>query len=213
MRRAETLGFPLAPTYGLTETTSQVATRPPGANPQAGLSALPGTEIRIVDSGGEALPPGEDGVIQVRSATVMRGYLNAPDATAHGLRDGWLDTGDLGRLDERGGLQVLDRRSDLIVSGGENVYPAEVESALLEHPAVAEAVVVGVSDPEYGQRPLAWLVLDPAHATPTRAALASFCRERLAGYKVPTAFRFTADVPRTAAGKPLRRQLSAAAPD
>jgi len=213
MRRAEALGFPLAPTYGLTETTSQVATRPPGADPTAGLRALPGTEVRIASSAGVALPADTDGVIQVRSATVMRGYLNAPEATARALRDGWLDTGDLGRLDERGELHVLDRRSDLIVSGGENIYPAEVESALVEHPAIAEAVVIGVPDAEYGQRPLAWLVLEPPHATPTTEELTGFCRERLAGYKVPVAFRFTREVPRTAAGKPLRRKLSAATPD
>jgi O-succinylbenzoic acid--CoA ligase len=111
----------------------------------------------------------------------------------------------VGALDARGRLRVLDRRSDLVISGGENVYPAEVEAALLEHPAVREAGVAGVPDPEYGSRPAAWLVV--AGRPPAPEALRAFCRERLAAYKVPVRFAFVPALPRSAAGKLLRREL------
>jgi len=193
--RAEAAGFPVAPTYGLTEAHSQVATRPPGAPPEVGATPLPGTALRI-----------EAGEIWVRGPTLMNGYWRRPEASAAALRGGWLHTGDLGRLDEEGRLIVLDRRSDLIVSGGENVYPAEVEAALLAHPDVAEAGVAGVDDMEWGARPAAWVVLQPG-ADPDTESLRSHCRERLAGYKVPVAFHRASALPRTAAGKLQRHRL------
>ncbi len=204
--RARKAGLPVATTYGLTEATSQVATRPPGADPASGAIPLPGTEVRIAGEDDRWLGAEAVGEICVRSATVMRGYWRRPDATGEALRDGWLRTGDVGRLDAAGGLHVLDRRSDLIVSGGENIYPAEVEAVLLAHPDVAEVGVAGVADPEWGARPSAWWVPRP-HATADAAALASFCRERLAGYKVPSAFHCVATLPRTAAGKLRRHAL------
>jgi O-succinylbenzoic acid--CoA ligase len=136
----------------------------------------------------------------------MQGYLNDPAATAHALRDGWLHTGDIGCLDAQGTLQVLDRRDDLIVSGGENVYPAEVEAVLLEHPSVAEAGVAGVPDADLGARVTAWIVA-AAGPAPSIEELQRHCRERLAGYKQPREFRFVAALPRTASGKLQRRQL------
>ncbi len=142
----------------------------------------------------------------MRGPTLMRGYANRPDETRRVLRDGWLHTGDIGQLDARGRLFVLDRRRDLIVSGGENVYPAEVEAALLEHPDVLEAGVAGVADAAFGRRPAAWLVLRPGRSPETQE-LERFCRQRLAGYKVPVRFLRVDALPRNAAGKLLRHHL------
>jgi len=141
-----------------------------------------------------------DGEICVRGPSVSPGYLKHPP------RGDWLNTGDLGVLDSDGYLYVLDRRDDLIVSGGENVYPAEVEAALLAHPAVADAGVIGVPDAEWSQAVAAFLVLaDGETATPQE--LDTFCRERLAGYKVPRLWEIRDALPRNAAGKLLRREL------
>jgi O-succinylbenzoic acid--CoA ligase len=209
LEQAVKLGYPLAPTYGLTEAASQVATaRPrPGVDPLgSGLDPLPGTELRIARDDGSVAAVGETGEIQVKSATVMRGYWNRPAETARAFDRGWLRTGDLGALDERGRLRVFDRRSDLIVSGGENVYPAEIESVLCEHPGVAEAGVRGVSDAEFGSRPLAWFVPRRERA-PAPGELERFCRQRLAGYKIPLRYHSVASLPRNAAGKLQRHRL------
>jgi O-succinylbenzoic acid--CoA ligase len=167
---------------------------------------LPGTELRICADGRDAAP-GEAGEILVRGPTVMQGYLHRPGETARALRDGWLHTGDIGCLDAEGGLQVLDRREDLIVSGGENVYPAEVEAVLLAHPSVADAGVAGVPDPDLGARVAAWIVLRPGAAMEVES-LRRHCRERLAGYKQPREFHRMDSLPRNAAGKLQRRRLS-----
>ncbi len=207
--RAAALGFALAPSYGLTEAASQVATRAPSreAAPDAGLTPLLGTRVKVVDERGEVRPAGEPGEILVCGPSVMRGYHGRPEESAAALRDGWLRTGDVGLLDRDGDLHVLERRTDLIVSGGENVYPAEVEAALTEHPAVSEAGVAGVPDREFGARPAAWLVLQEGVPPPTLEELRAFCRERLAGYKIPVCFRTRAALPRNASGKLLRREL------
>ncbi|GGJ13543.1 2-succinylbenzoate--CoA ligase [Alicyclobacillus cellulosilyticus] len=201
-------GIPVATTYGLTETTSQAATlMPQDAARKMGSSGQPlwTTEIRVVRDG-QPMPPGEEGEIVVRGPTVTPGYWRRPDATAEAIRDGWLHTGDIGVFDADGFLYVLDRRSDLIVSGGENVYPAEVERVLCQHPAVAEAGVVGIPDPIWGHVPAAFVVLWPDRRA-AEAELASFCRSRLAAYKVPKRFFFVDALPRNASGKLLRRAL------
>lgn len=208
LARALAAGYPVCPTYGLTEACSQVATAAPPAagvtQPQP-MRPLPGTELRIVHDGRD-VPPGTPGEILVRGPTVMRGYLFDQHATAQALEGGWLHTGDIGYLDEEGGLQVLDRRDDLIVSGGENVYPAEVEAVLLEHPGVEEVGVAGIPDDDLGARVVAWIVLAPG-AAPDAEPLQRHCRRRLAGYKQPREFRFVAALPRNAAGKLQRRRL------
>jgi O-succinylbenzoic acid--CoA ligase len=213
LERARDRGLPVAPTYGLTEATAQVATRPPSRSGgvDAPLTPLLGTELRVVDAHGADVPAGDEGEIWVRGPTVMSGYVRDPGPGDTALCDGWLRTGDVGTLDAAGGLRVFDRRSDLIVSGGANVYPAEVEAALLEHPAVEEVGVAGVPDPEFGKRPAAWWRPRAGADVPSDSALQAFCRERLAGYKVPVAFHRIEALPRNEAGKLLRHRLGGAA--
>ena len=190
-------------TYGLTEAASQVATERLGDRPDRRTSGVPlvGTTIRIVDDRRRRLPPGEAGEIEVRGPTIMTGYWREPEATARVLdADGWLRTGDLGELDAGGRLTVHARRVDLILSGGENVYPAEIEAVLVAHPAVADAAVVGIPDPEWGERPAAVLV-GRAADRPADAELDAWCRARLAGFKIPRRWAWATELPRNAAGK------------
>jgi O-succinylbenzoic acid--CoA ligase len=206
--RALAAGYPVCPTYGLTEACSQVATASPppsGATRPRPMRPLQGTELRVVRDGSD-VPPGMPGEILVRGPTVMQGYLHDPGSTALALRDGWLHTGDIGCVDAEGGLQVLDRRDDLIVSGGENVYPAEIEAVLLEHPSVADAGVVGILDADLGARVVAWIVTAPG-TTLDVEALQRHCRGRLAGFKQPREFRCVDALPRNAAGKLQRKRL------
>lgn len=215
IRAARRLGLPVMATYGATETASGVtALEPADADrlPDSAGRPLPGVELRIaIDDGGATPGPrqpaavDEIGEIEVRGGMVFAGYDGEPEATAAALAGGWLRTGDLGALDADGFLTVADRRDDLIVSGGENVYPAEVEAVLVAHPAVVEAAVVGRPDRRWGAVPVALVVLaDPADAEVTDAALAGHCRDRLAAFKVPAAFRRVDALPKTAGGK-LRR--------
>lgn len=208
--RAWSLGFPVLPTYGLTEAGSQVATAvppAPGARPAGAMHPLPGTELCVADASGRVLPAGEAGEILVRGPTLMQGYLGDADATAAALRGGWLHTGDVGALAADGSLGVLDRRDDLVVTGGENVSPSEVEGALLAHPAVADAAVAGLPDPDLGRCVAAWVVARPGVAL-DESELRAFCRTRLAGYKVPREVRVVSSLPRGASGKLLRGALS-----
>jgi O-succinylbenzoic acid--CoA ligase len=212
LARAHKSGYPVCVTYGLTEATSQVATARPwraGAAFRPPVLPLPGTEVRIVHTDQDAAS-GQVGEIAVRGPTVMTGYLGNPEATAYAIRDGWLHTGDLGFLDAEGGLHVLDRRDDLIVSGGENVYPAEVEAILLEHASVADAGVAGLPDADLGARVVAWIVVRDG-AAGDAAVLSKHCHARLAGFKRPREYRFVGALPRTAVGKLQRRRLAAQA--
>jgi o-succinylbenzoate---CoA ligase len=161
--------------------------------------------LRIERDDGPA-PPGEVGEIVVRGPSLTPGYLDRSDATAYAWRGGWFHTGDLGRLDEEGYLYVLDRRDDLIVSGGENVYPAEVEATLLAHPAVADAGVVGLPHETWGQVPVA-VIQRRAGVEATAEDLIGHCAAHLANYKVPRAIHWRDTLPRNAAGKLLRRLL------
>lgn len=222
LERAAHLGMPVLQTYGLTEAASQVATlAPDDALRKLGSAGKPlfPTRLRIVDvqEGVEARVGaeresdagarlGDVGEIAVAGPTVTPGYWNKAGETAAVLHDGWLHTGDLGFVDEEGYLYVVDRREDLIVSGGENVYPAEVEGILLEHADIAEAGVVGLSHARWGQAPAAVVVVRDGRRL-SEAAVQAHCRERLAAYKVPTRVVFDNELPRNAAGKLLRRQL------
>jgi len=201
--RAFAADLPIAPTYGLTEATSQVATlRPADARrkPDSVGKPLMFTTVEIVDENDHPQPPNVYGEVVVRGPTVMRGYLRNPEATAKTLRDSALYTGDIGYLDDDGDLFLVQRRSDLIVSGGENVYPAEVENIIRTHPAVTEVAVVGLPHPEWGQQVAAAVVLRP-DATLTATALTAYAREQLAGYKLPRRVLFVDALPQTASGK------------
>jgi O-succinylbenzoic acid--CoA ligase len=209
LERCAAIGAPVVQTYGLTETTSQAVTLAPADAlthlGSAGQPLLP-TELRI-EREGQPVEAGDVGEIVVRGPTVTPGYWGRPDATAAAIRDGWLHTGDLGTLDDEGYLYVLDRRDDLIISGGENVYPAEVEAVLLAYPGVAEAGVIGAPDPQWGQVAVGVVVPQPG-ITLDPAALIAFCAARLARYKVPARIDLaTEPLPRNAAGKLLRREL------
>lgn len=168
---------------------------------------LPGCEIRIVDADGIELPSGQVGEVVARSPGVMLGYWKAPAETAQALRNGWLHTGDVGFLDADGFLTLVDRLKDLIVSGGENVYSAEVENALASHPAVAACAVIGIPDPRWGEAVHAVVVpRDPANA-PEPAALIAHCRARIAGYKCPRSVEWVPALPLSPVGKVLKYQL------
>ncbi len=201
--RCRERALPIAATYGLTEAASQVATASPGDTSRNAVTALPRTQIRIVDEAGRICDDGEPGEILVRGPQVMAGYLDRPEESARVLAGGWLRTGDIGALDRVGGLSVFDRRTDLIVSGGENIYPAEVESVLLAHLDVEDAGVIGRGDPEWGQAVHA-VVVRRAGSELDEKILLEWARERLAGFKLPRSLEFASELPRTASGK-LRR--------
>jgi acyl-CoA synthetase (AMP-forming)/AMP-acid ligase II len=165
-----------------------------------------GTEIRIVGANDQPLPNGQIGEIAVRGPQLMRGYWNLPDATADALRGGWMHTGDAGVLDDEGFLYVQDRTKDMIVSGGENVYPREVEDVLFQHPAVADAAVIGVPDAKWGEAVKAIVVLKPGQSASTEE-LMRFCEGRLAGYKRPRSVDFVEVLPRNPSGKVLKKDL------
>jgi fatty-acyl-CoA synthase len=199
--------------YGLTETTGGIVALPPEDHVE-GLDrmrsagkAMAGVELAILDVNGNRLPPGEVGEIAVRSGANMAGYWNLPEATTRTLSaDNWLRTGDAGTLDKDGYLYIHDRIKDMIISGGENIYPAEVESAICDHPDVAEVAVVGVPDDTWGEAVKAVVVMKPGR-TATAADLIAFTRERIAAFKTPKSVDFVAALPRNASGKILRRQL------
>ncbi|MES2186596.1 MAG: AMP-binding protein [Pseudomonadota bacterium] len=206
--------------YGLTETAPFIAIldeathrRAVDSRPdllRAAGHPLPATELRFVDDAGHDVPSGAEGEIVVRGPQLARGYLNRPDDEAAAWRGGWFHTGDVGRLDGEGLLHVLGRKKDMVITGGENVYTREVEAALLLHPRVAEAAVVGVPDAAYGEALLAVLVVAPGRETPCPQDLIAFCRTHLGGFKVPRQYRFVAELPRTALGKVRKHELVAA---
>jgi long-chain acyl-CoA synthetase len=165
-------------------------------------------EIAIADEAGQRLPVGAVGEILVRGAGVMLGYWNQPELTAATVRDGWMHTGDGGRIDETGMLYVVDRIKDMIVSGGENIYSAEVESAISRHPAVAQVAVIGVPDPRWGERVHA-VIVRRADAEAGADDLVAHCRALIAGYKIPRSIEFRDALPLSAAGKVLKADLRA----
>lgn len=213
--RARALGAPVLQTYGLTEACSQVTTeRPDEADGETAGPVLPGMQLRVVDGQGEDLPLGVVGEIEVQGPNVMRGYFRDEFATHETLWEGWLRTRDLGFLDGRGRLTVVSRRSDLIISGGENVYPAEIERVLSQHPSIVECAVIGHTHPQWGEVPIAFIVT-LGNVAPDWKDLSTFCSERLARFKLPRGFLPLPALPRNAMGKidraTLRSYLSAPA--
>lgn len=197
--------------YGLTETAGVISLNSADlyrARPTTVGPVLPSMEAKIIDpESGEELPPGEIGELWVRGSNIFRGYLNRPDATAEAITDGFFHTGDLATLDEDGFVSIRDRAKDMVLRGGENVYCAEVEAAIYEHPAVRECAVFAVPDERLGEVPGAAVLLHEGHHTEAEA-LRAFVRERLAAFKVPDHVWFLdAELPRNANGKILKREL------
>jgi long-chain acyl-CoA synthetase len=194
--------------YGLTETTALVSTNPPGQRRLGSVGRpVPGSEVRIVDDDGNDVPQGEAGEIIARSPMVMQGYWKSDDATNEAIKDGWFYTGDIGKLDDEGYLWILDRKKDLIIRGGFNVYPRDIEDVLVEHPAVAVAGVVGKPDPVKGEEVIAFVQLDPGQEAPTSDELLEFAKSKLGKYKYPREVRIVDQVPLTPVFKIDRKQL------
>jgi long-chain acyl-CoA synthetase len=198
--------------YGLTETAAVISTNPVGqGKPESVGLPVPGTEVRILDEEGRERPAGEVGEICARSPGVMSGYWRSPEVTEEALRDGWLHTGDLGYLDEEGYLYVVDRKKDLIIRGGFNVYPRDVEDALLEHPALEAAAVVGRPDAIQGEEVVAYVSLRPG-AQASGEELVEWARQRIGGYKYPREIHLLDAVPLTNVGKIDRKAVRALLP-
>src|SRR5579863_9358183 len=209
----EVFGCGFVQVYGMTETTGSIVALPPEDHVEgsdrmrSAGKALPGIELAILDVDGKHLAPGEVGEIATRSGSNMAGYWNLPEATARTLgRDGWLRTGDAGYMDKDGYLYIHDRIKDMIISGGENIYPAEVESAICDHPDVAEVAVVGVPDDTWGEAVKAMVVFKQGKQA-TAYDIINFARTRIAGFKTPKTVDFIDALPRNASGKILRRHL------
>lgn len=202
--------------YGMTETTGTVVNLSPEDHRKA-LDGRPellrscgrpsvGGAAKVVDGNGEELPAGEVGEIWLKSDTNMLGYHNLPDATAENLTDGWVHTGDAGYMDEEGYLYLKDRIKDMVVSGGENIYPVEVENTIAQHAAVADVAVIGVPDDKYGEALLAFIVTKPESSI-TAEELLEFCRGKIAGYKIPRQMELIDELPRNPSGKILKKIL------
>ena len=202
--------------FGMTETTA-AATALGAAEHRRALAgethllksagrAVLGTQIRIVDEEDQEVPRGTVGEIIVKGPQVMMGYWNLPEATEKSLKNGWMHTGDAAYMDEEGLIYIQDRIKDMIVSGAENIYPAEIEAVLFEHPAVADAAVIGIPSERWGETVLAFLALKDGHSL-AMEDMVEFCRPRLAGFKIPRRIEFLEEVPRNASGKVLKKDL------
>jgi acyl-CoA synthetase (AMP-forming)/AMP-acid ligase II len=215
-RAAAVFGCDFIQAYGMTETSPILTILTPADHrralaerPDLLLSAgraVPGTDLRVVDENDNPLPPGAIGEIVARGPQLMKGYWNQPEATAEALRGGWMHTGDAGVLDAEGYLYVQDRVKDMIVSGGENIYPREVEDVLFQHPAVADVAVIGVPDEHWGEAVKALVVLRPGTSA-TAQELIDFCLGKLGRYKRPRSVDFVTVLPRNPSGKVLKRVL------
>jgi acyl-CoA synthetase (AMP-forming)/AMP-acid ligase II len=220
LRRAlEVFRCDLIQGYGLTESTGGIAYLNE-VDHQKALAGRPEllrstgrpvllAEIRIVDEQDREVPRGRIGELVVRGPNVMKGYWRNPQATAEAMRGGWLHSGDAASMDEEGYVYLHDRLKDMVVTGGVNVYPREIENALAEHPAIADVAVIGVPDTRWGEALLAVCVLRAGAARPEEDSLIAFCRERLGAFKVPRRYDFVEALPRNASGKVLKRVLRA----
>ncbi len=194
--------------FGLSETSPVATFNHLDSERLAGSVGQPiaGVEVAIFDEHGQSLPPGRDGEIVVRGHNVMKGYYKRPEATAEAIRDGWFHTGDIGRRDENGNFFVVDRLKDMVIRGGFNVYPRELEEVMIGHPAIALVAVIGVPHPVHGEEIEAVVTLKPGQsATPDE--LVAWCKERMAAYKYPRCVRIVDALPMTATGKILKRAL------
>lgn len=215
-RAMEVFGCDFIQMYGMTETCGTVVNMSPADHRRAvgGEAELlrscgrpsVGANIKIVDLQGGEVPAGEVGEIWVHAECNMLGYYNLPEETAKNLTDGWVHTGDAGYKDAEGFIYLKDRMKDMVVSGGENIYPVEVENALANHEAIADVAVIGVPDEKYGEALLAFVVLKPDTSLEVQAMI-DFCRDKIAGYKIPRQLKVIAEMPRNPSGKILKKEL------
>jgi acyl-CoA synthetase (AMP-forming)/AMP-acid ligase II len=202
-------GVPVQLAYGLTETGGPATVVPVDAVlTKLGSVGVPffHTDVRVATADGQTAASDEPGEVLIRAPHVVQGYWQNPEASADAIRDGWLYTGDVGRMDEDGYLFLVDRKHDMIISGGENIYPAEIERALIEHADIEDVVVLGLADDHWGEIVCAAVQVKPGR-TADSDVLIAFCRTRLAGYKVPRRIVFVDAIPRTATGKAVRREI------
>ncbi|WP_020406804.1 long-chain-fatty-acid--CoA ligase [Hahella ganghwensis] len=199
---------PILEGYGLSETSPVASFNLLDKPRKPGSVGMPiwGVDIRIVDTENQELPRGEKGEIIIRGHNVMKGYLNRPDATAEAIRNGWFHSGDIGYMDEEGYIFIVDRVKDMIIRGGYNVYPRELEETILEHPAISLAAVVGIPDDQYGEEVKAFVILNEG-SNLTDEELISWCKERMAAFKYPRLVEIRESLPMTATGKILKREL------
>jgi long-chain acyl-CoA synthetase len=194
--------------YGLSESTCRSTFNPPDQRRRAGSCGLPiGNEMRVVDEDDRDVPEGALGEIVMRGENVLKGYYKNSGATAAAFRNGWFHTGDIGYRDADGFYFIVDRKSDMIIRGGENIYPREIDEVLYQHPAVSAAAVVGVPDELYGEEVAGFVVLREGSEASEEEVIA-FCKERLADYKCPKTIRFVKDIPKGPTGKILKRELA-----
>ena len=194
--------------YGLSESTCRSTFNPPDERRRAGSCGLPiGNEMKVVDDDDREVDDGALGEIVLRGENILKGYYKNPDATAVAFRNGWFHTGDIGYRDPDGFFYIVDRKSDMIIRGGENIYPREIDEVLYQHPSVSAAAAVGVADPLFGEEVAAFIVLKDG-ATTTEDEVITFCRQRLADYKCPKTVRFVKEIPKGPTGKLLKRELS-----
>ena len=204
----DTFGCPILEGYGLSETSPVASFNHPDRPRKPGSIGTPvaGVQMRVVDDAGAEVPPGQVGEVVIRGHNVMKGYWGNPDATAAAIPDGWFRTGDLARVDEDGYFFIVDRKKELIIRGGYNVYPREVEEALYEHPAVAAVAVVGIPHESLGEEVGAAVALKPG-ASATPGELRDFARDRVAAYKYPRQVWLVEQLPKGPTGKILRREV------
>jgi long-chain acyl-CoA synthetase len=204
----ETFGIKIIEGYGLTEGTVASAINPVAGKRKIGSigKPLPGQEIKILDDDGNELPPGDVGELCVGGGNVMKGYLRKPEANAETLRDGWLRTGDMAYMDDEGYFFIVDRKKEMIIRGGENIYPKEIDNLLFSHPKILEAAVVGVPDEIMGEEVKAYIVVKPGE-TMTDEDVRQFCKKNLASFKVPRYVEFIDELPKNIIGKTLKKHL------
>jgi len=204
----QTFRVPVIEGYGLSESTCRSTFNPPDERRRPGSCGLPiGNEMRVVDEDDHEVPDGELGEIVLRGPNIFKGYFKNEAANAEAFREGWFHTGDIGRRDSDGYYYIADRKSDMIIRGGENIYPREIDDVLYRHPAIAAAAVIGVPDELYGEEVTAFVVLKEGAAT-TAGELITHCREHLADYKCPKTIHIVAGIPKGPTGKLLKRELS-----
>jgi len=206
----EVTGSQICEAYGLSETSPAATINPFGGKTKVGSIGLPvpDTDMKIVDleTGKKEMKVGEPGEVIIKGPQVTKGYYKKPEETKLSIRDGWLYTGDIGTMDEEGYFFIVDRKKDMIIAGGYNIYPRDIDEVLFEHPKVAEACAIGVPDPYRGETVKAFIVLKEGEAA-TADEMIAFCKEKLAAYKVPKIIEFIPALPKSAVGKILRKEL------